>query len=130
MEPGAEWTLPKASPGINRTIYYYEGDGLKVAGQTIGRYQAIELQANQDVTLKAGSNETSILVLQGRPIGETVIQYGPFVMNSKAEINQAFEDFHKTKFGGWPWPKYDQVHDRNMKRFAKHADGRMETKES
>jgi hypothetical protein len=51
-------------------------------------------------------------------------------MNTKAEINQAFEDFHKTKFGGWPWPKYDQVHDRKMKRFAKHADGRMETKES
>jgi hypothetical protein len=51
-------------------------------------------------------------------------------MNSKAEINQAFEDFHKTKFGGWPWPKYDQVHDRNKKRFAKHADGRIETKES
>jgi redox-sensitive bicupin YhaK (pirin superfamily) len=130
MEPGAEWTLPKASPGINRTIYYYEGDGLNVAGQTIGRYQAIELQPDVEVTLKAGTNETSILVLQGRPIGETVIQYGPFVMNSKAEINQAFEDFHKTKFGGWPWPKYDQVHDRNLKRFAKHADGRMETKES
>lgn len=130
MEPNAEWALPKASAGINRTIYYYEGEGLKVAGQVIGKYQAVELQPDAEIILKAGNNETNILVLQGRPIGETVIQYGPFVMNTKAEINQAFEDFHKTKFGGWPWPKYDQVHDRNMKRFAKHADGRMETKES
>lgn len=130
MDPGAEWTLPKASQGINRTLYYYEGDGLQVAGQTIPKYNAVEVQSSLDISLKAGSNATSILVLQGRPIGETVIQYGPFVMNTKAEINQAFEDFNKTRFGGWPWPKYDQVHDRKQKRFAKHADGRIETRES
>jgi hypothetical protein len=64
--------------------------------------------------------------LQGKPIGEHVIQYGPFVMNTKEEINQAFEDYHATQFGGWPWKKYDHVHARDLGRFAKHADGRME----
>jgi len=49
-------------------------------------------------------------------------------MNTKEEINQAFEDYHKTQFGGWPWPRYDQVHDRNSGRFALHADGRKESK--
>jgi hypothetical protein len=67
-------------------------------------------------------------MLQGKPINETVIQYGPFVMNSKQEIQQAFDDYHRTKFGGWPWPKYDHVHDRKLGRFALHADGRKETK--
>jgi hypothetical protein len=57
------------------------------------------------------------------------MQYGPFVMNTKAEINQAFEDYHQTQFGGWPWPRYDQVHDRSKTRFAKHADGKLEIKE-
>jgi len=70
--------------------------------------------------------EARILVLQGRPIGETVIQYGPFVMNTKEEIQQAFEDYHATKFGGWPWNRYDQVHDRAEGRFARHADGTVE----
>ena len=73
-----------------------------------------------------GDSESEFLLLQGRPIGEPVIQYGPFVMNSKQEIQEAFEDFHRTQFGGWPWPRYDQVHARNEGRFALHADGKKE----
>lgn len=130
MEAGANWTLPKTSSGINRTIYFYEGDSLELAGTNIPNYNAVELLANLDVILKAGNKEVSILVLQGKPINEPVMQYGPFVMNTKDEINQAFEDYHKTQFGGWPWPKYDQVHPREKTRFAKHADGREEIKTS
>ena len=73
---------------------------------------------------------SSILMLQGKPIGEPVMQYGPFVMNTKQEINEAFEDYHKTQFGGWPWPKFDQVHPREKSRFAKHSDGKEEVKTS
>ena len=126
LEPGAEFTLPAASQGINRTAYYYEGNGLQLSGETIPGYHAIELIPNVAVNLKAANDSCSILILQGRPIGEPVMQYGPFVMNTKDEIKQAFEDFHATSFGGWPWPKYDQVHARELGRFAKHADGKEE----
>ena len=129
MEAGATFVLPKASTGVNRTIYFYEGKDLIVAGTTITNYHAIELKADEAVELKA-SEETSILLLQGKPINEPVMQYGPFVMNTKQEINEAFEDYHKTQFGGWPWPRYDQVHDRSKNRFAKYADGKLEEKNS
>jgi redox-sensitive bicupin YhaK (pirin superfamily) len=130
MDAGATWSLPKASKGINRTLYFYEGSALDINEEAIPRYNAVELQADAAITLTAGENECSVLMLQGRPIGETVIQYGPFVMNTKQEINQAFEDYHATKFGGWPWPKLDQVHPREKTRFAKHADGSEEIKEA
>jgi redox-sensitive bicupin YhaK (pirin superfamily) len=130
MEVGATFTLPKASEGINRTLYFYEGDKLKLSGKDIPKYSAVELLAHVDIELIAGENGASILILQGKPIGEPVMQYGPFVMNTKEEINQAFEDYHKTQFGGWPWPKYDQVHAREKTRFAKHADGKEEIKTS
>ncbi len=129
MEAGANFIIPKASAGVNRTIYFYEGKDLTVAGTVITNYHAIELKSDVDVEIKA-SEDTSILMLQGKPIGEPVMQYGPFVMNTKQEINEAFEDYHKTQFGGWPWPRYDQVHDRDKKRFAKYSDGKLEEKNS
>ncbi len=130
MEGGATYTLPKASVGINRTIYFYEGNEITISGTIIKNYHAIELKSDVDVIITSGSLDTSILLLQGKPIGEPVMQYGPFVMNTKQEINDAFEDYHKTQFGGWPWPKYDQVHAREKTRFAKYADGKLEVKNS
>ena len=73
--------------------------------------------------LEAGDAECEVLLLQGRPIGEPVVNYGPFVMNTAADIQQAMLDYRRTKFGGWPWPSDDPVHARADGRFAKHPDG-------
>jgi hypothetical protein len=54
------------------------------------------------------------------------VQYGPFVMNTRAEIQQAMMDYQRTQFGGWPWPSDDPVHPRSEGRFAIHAGGRVE----
>jgi hypothetical protein len=128
MEAGAKLILPKASKGVNRTIYFYEGESIGISGQSIPKYHAVELKADMDIEISNNNHKSRLLVLQGKPINEPVIQYGPFVMNTKEEIHQAFEDYHKTQFGGWPWPKPDQTHPRSEGRFALHADGRKEVK--
>lgn len=127
LEPMAEMSLPPASPGVNRTLYYYEGSDLKIAGRTVSSYHLVRVQADQTISLSNGKSPAKVLVLQGKPINEPVMQYGPFVMNTKDEIKQAFEDYHRTKFGGWPWQRRDMIHG-DKGRFALHADGRMENK--
>jgi redox-sensitive bicupin YhaK (pirin superfamily) len=126
FEAGASFELPAVGQDINRSIYYYEGNGLQIGDQSIAHYHAADVDAAQHCTLINGAESSKVLVLQGRPISEAVVQHGPFVMNSKEEIYQAFQDYQITQFGGWPWPGYDQVHDAKLGRFAKHADGRIE----
>ena len=70
--------------------------------------------------------ERDLLLLQGRPIGEHIAQYGPFVMTTDEELLQAFADYRRTGFGGWPWPTDDPVHARSEGRFARYPDGRID----
>ncbi len=129
MEPGARWKLPPAvNAAARRKLYFFQGTRVSVAGETITQHAAIELRAASAVELvNTGTDVAEFLMLQGRPIGEPVAQYGPFVMNTEAELRQAFDDYRRTEFGGWPWPDNAPVHGPERMRFARHADGRVET---
>jgi quercetin 2,3-dioxygenase len=129
MAPGATWTLPKAATAAAiRALYFFVGKTLKLGDHTQREHAVLVVAQDRDVVLEAGDHGCEILMLQGRPIGQPVVQHGPFVMNTRAEIQQAMADYQKTRFGGWPWPKDDPVHSRDDGRFAKHADGRVEKK--
>ena len=87
MEPGARWTLPAAAGrGTRRHLYFFNGSSVDVAGQAIQGKSAIEVRADREVELVNGDEVAEFLLLQGRPIGEPVAQYGPFVMNTETEI--------------------------------------------
>jgi redox-sensitive bicupin YhaK (pirin superfamily) len=126
MDANAKWTLPAAKPGTNRSLFYFAGDSLRVAGKKVPGRQGLRLRPDAEVTLENGPTEAELLLLQGRPIGKPVAQHGPFVMNTQAEIQQAFLDYRSTRFGGWPWPTEAPVHGTDPGRFAKHADQRVE----
>lgn len=128
METGAQWTIPPASHDVNRSLYFYRGEEINVNGTTIKTYHSADLEADSSVIIENGKSEAYILILQGKPINEPVVQYGPFVMNSKAEIEETFNDFNRTQFGGWPWPNHENVHPREKGKFAKYPDGREETR--
>jgi quercetin 2,3-dioxygenase len=126
IEPGARFTLPKAAAGSNRALYFFRGAELRVGSRAVPAQSLVRLVPDAAVELVNGSAAAELLLLQGRPIGEPVVSHGPFVMNSEAEIQQAFMDYRRTGFGGWPWPSNDPVHVRDAGRFAVHADGRKE----
>ncbi len=128
MEAGATWNLPTASAHINRSLYFYEGHSIEIAGELFPTHQAVELRADREVILKNGEGESYLLLLQGKPISEPVAQYGPFVMNTQSEIQQAMMEYQQTQFGGWPWPSYEHVHAREKSRFARYPNGVEEVK--
>lgn len=125
LNANAYYTIPKTITPVNRTLYFYEGSELKIGGDTIRQNFGMELETSHDVLIKNGEKEASLLMLQGRPLGETVVQYGPFVMNTEEEIQKAMQEYRITQFGGWPWPYPDNVHPKEKGRFAQYPDGSL-----
>ncbi|MEB6337021.1 pirin family protein [Serratia rhizosphaerae] len=70
--------------------------------QIVRETQMVRLdRAGDSITVEA-NNDVSLLLLSGEPIDEPIVGYGPFVMNSETEIQQAFHDFNSGEFGVMP----------------------------
>jgi redox-sensitive bicupin YhaK (pirin superfamily) len=119
LSPGARWTLPPAAgKATRRQLLYFQGAHLALDGQNAAAQSAIEVRCDLPLEIVNGPQASEILLLQGRPIGEPVVQEGPFVMNSASEIQQAYNDYRRTGFGDWTWPSNGPVHGCKRRRFA------------
>lgn len=76
----------------NAFIYVFEG-GAAIAGQPVPRHHFAVLGPGERVEMAAGEEGARFILVSGRPIGEPIVQYGPFVMNTREEIEQAFADY-------------------------------------
>jgi len=89
--PGARCVLPVPT-AHNVLVHVFEGS-LTVAGQTVEAGNSAVLSTGETFTLEASAKAGRCLVIGGHPLGEPVVQYGPFVMNTRAEIEQAMRDY-------------------------------------
>jgi redox-sensitive bicupin YhaK (pirin superfamily) len=126
LPAGARFVLPAAPAGVDRTLYLFDGDGARVGDVDVRPRTAVRLRPGVAVPVVAQARQAELLMLQGHPIGEPVVQHGPFVMNRRSEIEQAIRDYRATQFGGWPWRGDGPVHAKGCGRFAIHANGRKE----
>jgi redox-sensitive bicupin YhaK (pirin superfamily) len=96
MPAGASIT-PKVPEGHRVLLYVYEGE-VEIAGQPqkLGKSRLARLSENGELQLTA-SVDSKVLLIAGKPLGEPIVQYGPFVMNSREEIEQALRDFRDDK---------------------------------
>lgn len=76
----------------NALLYVYEGS-LTLDGHAVPTHGAAILGLGPEVAVQAGTNGARFLVLAGKPLQEPVVQYGPFVMNTREEIEQALADY-------------------------------------
>lgn len=118
----ATLTIPPAKAGSVRSLYFYRGGSITVNGIRVNAGYGLDVTPDKEIEIMGITEENLIVLLQGMPVHEPVIQYGPFVMNTKEEIFKAFEDYRKTEFGGWPWPRPDNLHPKSSGRFAKYKN--------
>jgi quercetin 2,3-dioxygenase len=108
LAPGAEVTLPWRED-FNGLAYVMAGQGsVGPDRRPVGTGRAAVFGAGSSLTVRAdelqssGSPDLEVVLLGGRPIREPMVHYGPFVMNSEAELKQAFEDFQRGRLGTIP----------------------------
>ncbi|KAI9205029.1 RmlC-like cupin domain-containing protein [Polychytrium aggregatum] len=127
LQPGGSFTFPASSSAtLNRTFYVSEGPlvQLAVSGTEVKDIQnnhCVQVDPLQPLVFKNPSESgqpVELLLLQGEPINEPIAKYGPFVMNTHAEIQEAFDEYRRTEFGGWPWDADAVVFPREKGRFA------------
>jgi len=89
--PAGSQLNPQLVDGHRLILYVYEGE-IEVAGKRLSKKQLARLSDQGVLQLRSGTG-AQVLLLAGQPIGEPIVQYGPFVMNSREEIEQALRDF-------------------------------------
>lgn len=124
MEANAAFTIPSIESEVTRSLYFHEGDSFTIGETEIKENHLIELDPKTEVQIINGSKEGYYLFLQGRPINEPIVQYGPFVANTKDDLQKTMQEYRRTEFGGWPWASSDPVHDKSKGRFSKLPMGK------
>lgn len=126
LQTGGVFTFPASKQQTQRSLYLFQGAGIELGGQRVTGKKALFVDAGKDLTAKALGEGVEFLLLEAKPIGEPVVQHGPFVMNTREEIMQTFDDYQRTQFGGWKWEREDMIHGSKIEKFAKYPDGRIE----
>jgi redox-sensitive bicupin YhaK (pirin superfamily) len=99
LQPGASFELPVPA-GHAAYAYVYEGAG-EFGGETTEAVKMVVFGDGDKIAAKTESGARFVL-MAGKPIGEAIVPYGPFVMNTEAEIKQVFEDIKSGNFAK-PW---------------------------
>ena len=102
LQPGAQLDLPW-QPDYNALVYVLAGHGsIGVEKRPVHIGQLASHGPGDAIRVTADNNVMDLFIMGGRPIREPVAHYGPFVMNTREELMQAFEDFNKGRLGVIP----------------------------
>tara|TARA_X000001036_G_C20658378_1_gene797919 strand:- start:260 stop:1366 length:1107 start_codon:yes stop_codon:yes gene_type:complete len=118
MDKDSKWKLPLVDEDVTRTLYFYSGKEILIDEQLVKINNMIEINDSKEHLLSSKGETNYILLLQAKPISEPVVKHGPFVMNTRREIQEAFKDYNRTGFGQWEWDNDGPVHGSKYEKFA------------
>lgn len=100
LEPGAAWEY-RLPEGHNAFAYVFEGAATVGVGddaRPLATHELGVLGGGDDFAVRAGAQGARLILVAGRPLQEPVARYGPFVMNTREQVMQAFVDFQEGRF--------------------------------
>ncbi len=121
IEPGERLTIPKSKYVVNRSLFFFEGDTIRIHTQNIKFMDGVELDPAEEVEVENTSTKSAHLIfLQGKAINEPYVQHGPFIAATRKDLQKVSQRYLQTQFGGWPWETQEPIFDRDAGRFSKN----------
>ena len=96
VAPNVEWTIP-VPEGHTAVAYVFEGEAV-FSGQNVANVTMIKYEDGDHIQVKTETSPVRFMLMAGAPFKEQIVPYGPFVMNTEAEIYQALEDLRTGTF--------------------------------
>lgn len=116
IEAGTQFEIPPYPADVKVQLYVMSGN-LTHKDSVIPAKTLLVYTDDEPTTFEATA-DTTFMVFIGQTIDEPVFAYGPFVMTTRAEVEQAYANFEVTQFGGWPWDSHDPKIAAEQRRFS------------
>lgn len=126
LKPDIEFTIPSVSNTINRNLYGVSGSKISFGDSVFDCNMRFKLPGNEDVTLRNGDSDAVMWLLEGEPIRERQVSFGPVILGNDKEVRDAMDEIRRTQYDEWPWDVIDKVQPRDSDRFIRYPDGREE----
>lgn len=126
MSPGSKITLPAISSTLNRNLYFVEGSTVKFDNNEFEYSYRFKLPGNEIIEFENGDKEGTYWLLEGEPIGEKNVSYGPVLLDSTKAVRSAMNTIREKELKEWPWDIVDKTQPLGSERFIRYADGREE----
>jgi len=126
LDAGASLTFDPAADGVTRNVYQTEGKGARLDSVEITEGTRLKVKPGCGFTIEAGKEPAVFWLLEGKPIGQTMAQFGPVILDNIDNVRAAMDDIRKNEFQEWKWGVMDVTNPLDMGREFHRADGSVE----
>lgn len=123
LEPEAKLDVDAAAEGSRRNLYFVTGGTAEVMGTEVESNSRLKFSHTGPFTIINGSDESVMWLLEGKPIDQKMMSYGPVTLGDLKDVRKAMDEIRINEFLEWPWDIIDKTQPLGTERFIRYADG-------
>lgn len=122
MDPGSDLVIDPVDEGVARNIYLVSGEAV-VCDEPVPVNSRARILTSGEVSVSTGDSPAVMWLLEGRPIGQKMVSFGPVFLGSLKEVRSGLDEIRVNEYAEWPWDVVDKAQPLGTGRFISYPDG-------
>ena len=123
FQPGGRVTIDPFTADGNRNLYFVSGGDARVMGAEVGWNLRMKIDPTAEVDIENGDEVSVMWMLEGVPIGERMVPFGPIIARDDREVREKLQHIRENEFKEWPWDIIDKTNPAECGSFIEYPDG-------